>query len=156
MTTGAVTPLLHTTPISPSSLPLSIEPEISEEAKTTTSDRLFNKLNTLLLENSNIASNLVSVLSADIQVNIIHPNGTMRTWVIKLTNINDIGVIERLEVIKGECKVLIICTDDVMRKLVTGELSSDYAFISGDIKIKGSMPVAIKFKNVLETMKSLL
>jgi len=42
----------------------------------------------------------------------------------------------------------------VLLKLIDGNLSPEFAFMSGQLKIKGQMPLAIKFKEVLKMLNS--
>jgi|LauGreSBDMM110SN_4_FD.fasta_scaffold1951675_1 putative sterol carrier protein len=43
-----------------------------------------------------------------------------------------------------------------MLKLIEGKISPEYSLMLGQLQIKGAMPLAIKFKEVLAIMKTLL
>ena len=49
--------------------------------------------------------------------------------------------------------VTLICSDDTLLKLSTGDLSPEYAYMRGFLQIKGQMGVAQKVKKLLAELK---
>ena len=115
------------------------------------SERTLLVLRDHLLENKMVAAQLVSAIGAKVQLNIDD-----KIWVINLEDSTSLGI-EKVDTIeKKACRVLIACSEDTMMKLIKGDLSAEFAFMSGALKIKGQMPLAIKFKEVLRVMNQLL
>ena len=145
-------------PTSPSSKKIDSSPtaSIPEAFSSSVSEKALLSLDKYLQGNPSEADKLVDSLSAKIQLNIINPElGTTKIWVIDLSCKGNAKVYSVDDIEKKACKVLIQGNENTIVKLMQGSLSPEFAFMAGDLTIKGAMAYAIKFKEVLGTIKNL-
>lgn len=153
--TAAAAPPSSSKPTTDTDTSTTTDQSSSSEEKFTNvqsqSEKILYALRDHLLWNNQEASELVTAIGAKVQLNIDN-----KIWVLDLENPNTVSI-ETVETIeKKTCRVLIACSEDTMMKLIKGDLSAEFAFMSGSLKIKGQMPLAIKFKAVLKVMNKLL
>ena len=115
------------------------------------SEKTLRALREHLFENKQLATQLVSAVGAKVQLNIDD-----KIWVINFEDVSSWSIVKVETIEKKACRVLIACSEDTMMKLIKGDLSAEFAFMSGALKIKGQMPLAIKFKEVLQVMNNLI
>ena len=119
------------------------------------SEKLLSLLTTHLADNPDVSAKLVSDIGAKVQLDVEQESMT-KTWVINLETLDSLSIQAVRSIPPRTCKVLISCNESTMMKLIKGDLSAEYAFMCGDLKIKGKMDLAIKFKSVLSVLGKLL
>ena len=128
-----------------------------EESKSTTifvSDTLVNKLKGLFDNDNNLALSVSAKIKAKIRINISKEND-IRNWIIDCTNTKEVPIMKLLtNEEEDKAGVIISCSDETFKSLTTGSLSTEYAYMRGLLKIKGSMGLAMKVKILLELMNS--
>ena len=138
--------------------PPSEKTQIKEVSKSSStifiSDTLVNKLKDMFDNDNKLALSISAKIKAKISINISKEND-IRKWIIDCTNTKEVPII-KLSINDEEDKagVIISCTDETFKSLTTGSLSTEYAYMRGLLKVKGSMGLAMKMKTLLELMNS--
>lgn len=117
------------------------------------SDKIISESGKKILSNNDIVTKLVGVVNASVRIDVTLKDGSIaRRWMFDFSSTGQARVTQLEADERG--KVLIICSEDVLLKLIDGSLSAEIAFMTGQIKVKGAMPIAIKFKEVLKLLRS--
>lgn len=121
------------------------------------SDTIFQKLQRFIEADADRATSLAGKVRAAIVFEIVNKQGSVqKRWLLsmKKDSMPSIAVI-RSEADSKTVDCTLVLEDSTVLSLLKKELSPEYAYMRGLLKIRGQMGAAMKVKNLLDVSKDL-